>query len=148
MTPRGLAFTWPSTAGVLKDTDTIQGSVGQPDNVLSAGQTVAVNGTTGSALGFLLTFANGSPGGTATIRYSDGTTEQFTLTGTDWYGGNGDTAISSAYQNMLNNQKNAHIGNLDDVGVALQAGKTPSGSTCRTWPQSWHGASRCCTSTP
>ncbi|WP_220296845.1 NPP1 family protein [Streptomyces sp. MBT84] len=120
---KGLTLTWPSTAGVLKDTT--QGSFGQPDNVLSAGQTVAVNGTSGSTLGFLLTSANGTPGGTATIHYSDGTSQQFTLTGTDWFGGSGDTAISSTYQNLPNNQKYVHASNVYYVGVALQAGKTP-----------------------
>lgn len=123
VTHNGLAFTWPTTAGVLK-TSTL-GSFGRPDNVLSAGQTVAVNGTTGSTLGFLLTAANGSPRGTATLYYSDGTTQQFTMTSTDWYGGNGDTAISTTYQNQLKNQKNAHIGNVYYLGVALQAGKSP-----------------------
>ncbi|MFE7751946.1 NPP1 family protein [Streptomyces sp. NPDC057428] len=120
---KGLTFTWPSTAGVL--TETALGSFGQPDNVLSAGQTVAVNGTGGSTLGFLVASASGPSGGTATIHYSDGTTQESPLTGTDWWVSDGDVAINSAYQNMPGNQTYDHSGNIHYVGIPLQASKTP-----------------------
>ncbi|MER7538979.1 NPP1 family protein [Streptomyces sp. NPDC097704] len=119
----GLDFVWPATAGANATTGTV--TTGGLDNVVSSGQTVAINGTRGGTLGFLVDSSYGPAGGTATIHYSDGTSQQFTLSGQDWFGGTGDVAISTAYQNRRNNQRYDHAGYVYYVGVALQSGKTP-----------------------
>ncbi|MFF3606686.1 NPP1 family protein [Streptomyces sp. NPDC002463] len=119
----GLDFVWPATAGGNATTGTV--TTGSLDNVVSSGQTVAINGTRGGTLGFLVDSSYGPAGGTATIHYSDGTSQQFTLSGQDWFGGTGDVAISTAYQNRRNNQRYDHAGYVYYVSVALQSGKTP-----------------------
>ncbi|MFF4837990.1 hypothetical protein [Streptomyces sp. NPDC001315] len=68
-----------------KTTGTV--TTGALDNVVSSGQTVAINGTCGDTLGFLVDSSYDPAGGTATIHYSDGTTQQFTLSGQYWFGG-------------------------------------------------------------
>ncbi|KUJ33521.1 hypothetical protein ADL25_44875 [Streptomyces sp. NRRL F-5122] len=78
----------------------------------------------GQSWGCVVSASYGPEGGSGTISYSDGTSQQFTLTGTNWFGGSGDTATSSAYQNMLNNQKYEHADNVYQVVIALQTGKT------------------------
>jgi beta-galactosidase len=62
----GLTFTWPTVPS------------GSPDNVLSLGQTIFVNGT-GNMLGFVGASTHAFNGGIGTIFYTDGTTSQFTL---------------------------------------------------------------------
>ncbi|MFJ3672472.1 M4 family metallopeptidase [Streptomyces sp. NPDC090106] len=119
----GLVFTWPATAGATSTLGTY--TVGALDNALASGQTIAVDGTRGGTLGFLVASAYGPASGTATIRYSDGTSQQFTLNGPDWFNTSGDVAVKSAYQNRQNNQKYAQPGYIHYVGVTLQSGKTP-----------------------
>ncbi|MFV5998748.1 hypothetical protein ACNPQM_42065 [Streptomyces sp. NPDC056231] len=120
---KGLDFVWPATASGNETTGTV--TTGGLDNVVSSGQTVAINGTRGGTLGFLVDSSYGPAGGTATIHYSDGTSQQFTLSGQDWFGGTGDVAISTAYQNRQNNQRYDHAGYVYYVDVALLSGKTP-----------------------
>jgi hypothetical protein len=122
----GLTFTWPAQAGT-----------GAPDNTVANGQTILL-GSTGATLGFLVTGAYGTAGGTGTITYTDGTTQEFTLTSPDWFGGAGDVAITSAYQNRQGNTQYQGIADVYYVGVPLQAGKTtarvrlPAGSPVAT----------------
>ncbi|WP_265737044.1 SGNH/GDSL hydrolase family protein [Actinacidiphila guanduensis] len=71
-------FTWPDVAP------------GQPDNVISDGQTIALTGS-GTALGFLVTGTHGATSGTGTITYTDGSRQSFTLGGQDWISGPTDT---------------------------------------------------------
>ncbi|MEV7179675.1 GDSL-type esterase/lipase family protein [Kitasatospora sp. NPDC093679] len=59
---------------------------GRPDNVLAAGQDVALSGR-GSALGFLATATGGPATGTGTVRYADGTSSSYELTVGDWAAG-------------------------------------------------------------
>ncbi|WP_052390144.1 GDSL-type esterase/lipase family protein [Streptomyces sp. NRRL B-24484] len=59
---------------------------GRPDNVLAAGQEVAVTGR-GSALGFLATATGGPATGTGTVHYSDGSSTSYRLTVGDWTAG-------------------------------------------------------------
>ncbi|WP_328649357.1 glycoside hydrolase family 3 C-terminal domain-containing protein [Amycolatopsis sp. NBC_00348] len=63
-----VTFTWPS---------------GAPDNVVAAGQHVAV-GKSGSQLWFLGSANNGSGSGAGTITYTDGSAAPFTLGLTNW----------------------------------------------------------------
>jgi len=67
----GTSFTWPSA------------SPGAPDNVEANGQVVALSGS-GSTLAFLGASTNGTQGGTGTVYYSDGTSQQFTASFSDW----------------------------------------------------------------
>ncbi|MEW2516673.1 glycoside hydrolase family 3 C-terminal domain-containing protein [Actinacidiphila alni] len=65
------ALAWPDAAP------------GDPDNVVSAGQHIAVRGT-GSHLLVLGAANNGSGSGTGTLTYTDGSSEPFTLSLTNW----------------------------------------------------------------
>ncbi|WP_329361573.1 glycoside hydrolase family 3 C-terminal domain-containing protein [Streptomyces sp. NBC_00669] len=70
--PHGTAaLTWPSAAA------------GHPDNVVAAGQNIAVSGS-GTQLWFLGAANNGSGSGTGTLTYTDGSTAPFTLGLTNW----------------------------------------------------------------
>ncbi len=72
VTHDGVSFTWPNA------------SAGQPNNVTTAGQTIMYSGA-GDTLGFLGAGTFGTQSGTGTITYTDGSTQQFTLTFADWY---------------------------------------------------------------
>lgn len=110
----GLTFTWPSAAGT-----------GSADNTVANGQTIALSGS-GSTLGFLVTATYGPAGGTGTVTYSDGSTSSFTLSSPDWFGGSGDVAVTTAYQNRQGNTRRGGAAYVFFVGVPLQAGKTPT----------------------
>jgi hypothetical protein len=57
-------------------------AAGSPDNVQASGQTIAVSlPSRATTLGFLGSATNGDASGTATITYTDGTTQTFTLAG-------------------------------------------------------------------
>jgi predicted alpha-1,2-mannosidase len=87
----GLTFTWPDVPAC------------SPDNILAAGQTMLVRGTSGATtLGLLGSSTNGSSQGTITINYTDGTSSTQTVYFTDWAQppGNGDTAVATmSYRN-------------------------------------------------
>lgn len=104
-----LSFTWPSASGS-----------GSADNTVASGQNIAMS-KSGSTLGFLVTATYGPASGT--VHYSDGSTQNFTLTSSDWFGGSGDVAISSAYQNRQGNTTCHGVADVYHVGVALTAGK-------------------------
>ncbi|WP_052396237.1 hypothetical protein [Kutzneria sp. 744] len=110
----GLTFTWPFQAGT-----------GTPDNTVANGQTITLTGT-GNTLGFLVTAAYGTAGGTATVVYTDGTTQDFSLTSSDWFGGPGDVAFTAAYQNRQGNTTYQGSAYVYYVRVPLLVGKTPS----------------------
>jgi beta-galactosidase len=61
-----LVFTWPDVPA------------GQPDNVISAGQTILLSGS-GTTLGFLGAAGSGGQSDSGTIYYTDGTTSKFKL---------------------------------------------------------------------
>jgi hypothetical protein len=115
----GMVFAWPDVPA------------GQPDNVLAHGQSLQLSGS-GSSLGFLTTATYGPATGTGTITYSDGTTQQFSLTVPDWYSNppsGSDVAITMSYRNRPNNTQQTHDIHVFLVKVPLQAGKTPVGLT-------------------
>ena len=91
VTADGLSFTWPNVAAC------------SPDNILTFGQTMLVNGTAGATtLGLLGSSTEGSSEGTITINYTDGTSSTETVSFNDWASspGNGDTAVATmAYRN-------------------------------------------------
>ncbi|MFU8854900.1 glycoside hydrolase family 3 C-terminal domain-containing protein [Micromonospora sp. SL1-18] len=87
----GSTFTWPNVPP------------GTPDNAEANGQVIALSGT-GDRLAFLGASTNGSQGGTGTIYYADGRSQQFTVSLPDWWGPPGDTEVvaSMPYQNQTN----------------------------------------------
>jgi predicted alpha-1,2-mannosidase len=89
----GLSFTWPNVPAC------------SPDNILAAGQTMLVNGTSGaSKLGLLGSSTNGSSQGTIVINYTDGTSSTQTVPFNDWASGpgGGDTAVATMpYRNAV-----------------------------------------------
>jgi hypothetical protein len=110
----GLSFKWPSTAGT-----------GTADNTVASGQSITLSGN-GSTLGFLVTATYGPVSGTGTVHYADGTTQNFTLSSPDWFGGTADVAVAAAYQNRQGNQKFTGAADVYYAGVPLQAGKAPT----------------------
>ena len=114
VTANGVTFTWPDV------------TAGQQDMIAADGQTIAVSGS-GTTLGFLGAAHGSSGSGTGTITYTDGTTQQFTLTLSDWWANTapagGGIVASMPYLNNPNGtitQKNS----VYDDTVALQPGKT------------------------
>ncbi|MEV6982156.1 ricin-type beta-trefoil lectin domain protein [Sphaerisporangium sp. NPDC051017] len=71
VTAEGATFTWPNLPA------------GVEDNVNSTGQKVEFSGK-GSKLAFLGSSSNGPSTGTGTITYTDGTTQTYTLSFSDW----------------------------------------------------------------
>lgn len=118
----GLNFTWPATAGT-----------GQPDNVLAYGQTISITGN-GSTLGFLLSGDYGSPSGSGTITYADGTTQSYTLASPDWWGAKVATSVANAsYLNTPNNGRQTQSVNVYYAGVSLNyPGKSVASVTLPT----------------
>jgi beta-glucosidase-like glycosyl hydrolase len=114
LTVDGLAFTWPSAAA------------GTADNIEADGRAFSITGT-GTTLGFLGAAANGQSSGTATITYTDGTTQQFTLGFGDWASTSpfpgSQVAVTSAYGNTSGGTSPWKASVFYD-GVTLQAGKT------------------------
>ena len=93
VTADGLSFTWPNVAAC------------SPDNILAAGQTMLVNGSSGaSTLGLLGSSSNGGSQGTIVINYTDGTSSTQTVSFNDWASGpgGGDTTVATmAYRNAI-----------------------------------------------
>jgi lysophospholipase L1-like esterase len=84
----GVAFRWPAVGS------------GYPDNAIAQGQQVTVNAPAGTrTLGFLGAAEGAGPSqGTATVRYSDGTTAQFVLGMSDWSLNEGSATVSYGNQ--------------------------------------------------
>jgi hypothetical protein len=108
---RGLSFTWPA---------------GEPDNVVAAGQAFHLTGT-GGTLGMLVTATYGPASGTGRIRYTDGTSDPFTVTVPDWVSGrtSPDIAVTAPYRNRPTGP-DAHPVCVFFVSVPLAVGKTVS----------------------
>jgi len=116
----GTTFTWPSAAP------------GTPDNVVTAGQTVALSGS-GTDLGFLGASQNGTASGTVTVHYTDGSSQSFNLNMADWYAnspavGNQVLTTTSSW-NFQNNSIGPHPVSVYFGSVPLQQGKQASSVT-------------------
>jgi beta-glucosidase len=111
----GLTFTWPQSA-----------ASGTPDNLKATGQVIPVAGS-GSTLGLLGAGVYGTASGTATIVYTDGTTQSFTLSFADWWGNTpaagGEVVTTMPYFNINGGRQNQTV-SLYYASVPLQAGKT------------------------
>ncbi len=114
VTHDGLAFTWPDA------------SPGTNDNVVAQGQTISPSGS-GSTLGFLGTGDYGTASGRATITYTDGTTQSFSLAFSDWYANSaqpdGDILDSFPYHNSKTGKSNNEV-SIYYASVPLKSGKT------------------------
>ncbi|HEU5420405.1 MAG TPA: glycoside hydrolase family 3 C-terminal domain-containing protein [Streptosporangiaceae bacterium] len=114
ITHDGLTFTWPDAAP------------GTADNVAAGGQTITMSGS-GQTLGVLGTGDYGTASGTGTIVYTDGTTQQFSLTFSDWWANQaspgGDILTTVPYINTSGGKLNQNV-SIYYAGVPLQAGKT------------------------
>lgn len=110
----GLTFTWPKP------------EPGTPDDVKAVGQVVPVSGS-GTKLGLLGTGVYGTASGTATIVYTDGTTQSFTLSFADWWANSpapgGDILATTPYLNINGGRQNQQV-SVYYTSVALQPGKT------------------------
>jgi beta-glucosidase-like glycosyl hydrolase len=101
-------------------------ALGTNDNIVAGGQTVPVSGS-GTTLGILGSGAYGTASGSATVVYTDGTTDVDGLSFADWWSssaaGGTDIAATLPY---LNNSggKNTHAVNLYYAAVPLRSGKT------------------------
>jgi beta-glucosidase len=114
VTVGGTTFTWPNAAP------------GTPDNVVAAGQTVALSGS-GTDLGFLGTSQNGAASGTVTVHYTDGSSQSSTLNMADWFSnspaiGNQLVTKTSSW-NFQSNPLGAHPVSVYFGSVPLQQGK-------------------------
>jgi len=118
----GTTFTWPS-------------AVGAPDNVIADGQTIDLSGS-GTDLGFLGAGAFGAASGTGTITYTDGSTQQFSISMADWYNNApvaGDqVATTTTSWNFSSSTQVTHPVSIYFASVPLQAGKTVASVTLPT----------------
>jgi beta-glucosidase len=127
VTHDGISFTWPNA------------QPGTPDNVVAGGQTVPLTGS-GSTLGLLGTGDYGTASGTATITYTDGTSQTFPLGFADWWANTptpGDDILTSTpYINNPTGHQNQRV-SIYYASLPLAAGKTPQ---YLTLPDVSHGA--------
>ncbi len=121
----GMVFTWPDALA------------GAPSNYVSSGQTLPISASpNATTLGFLGAASNGPSDGSATLTYSDGTTQSFTLSFCDWTLNGGQTAsscsntraITMPYYNNSNGRA-SYSAYVFYLSVSLQAGKTPQSVT-------------------
>jgi hypothetical protein len=114
VTHDGLAFSWPATG------------TGAPDNIVASGQTVPFTGG-GSTIGFLGTADYGNASGTGTITYTDGTTQDFTLSFPDWWANSpsagNDVLATTDYFNNGGGKVQQKV-SVYAATAPLQAGKT------------------------
>jgi hypothetical protein len=116
----GLTYTMPNV------------SAGTNDNTVAEGQTVTVSGS-GSTIGFLLSSSYGPASGTATITYTDGSTQSVTLNAPDWFSttapSGGTVAVTSTYQNRQGNTTYTHTADIFAETFGLTSGKTVASVT-------------------
>ncbi len=116
ITAHGITFTWPDTVS------------NRPDNYLANGQQIAITPVAqADHLAFLGSAAYGPTSGTATITYTDGSTQSFTLGFTDWAAKTlsfGNTIVATIPYRNTSNGKQAIPISLYSASVALQTGKT------------------------
>ncbi|RKR91964.1 lysophospholipase L1-like esterase [Micromonospora pisi] len=118
VTVDGVRLAWPASAGT-----------GQPDNTIAAGQLISVPGT-GDTLGLLFTAAYGPAFGTGTVRYTDDTTQTFSVSSPDWFvaappsDGASTLVAVAAYQNRQGNARFEAPSAVFGATVPLTPGKT------------------------
>jgi hypothetical protein len=111
----GVNFTWPSAAP------------GSADNYQASGQIIPITPVSGATtLAFLGSSTNGSASGTATITYTDATTQTFSLGFPDWANAStssGNSIVATmSYRNCSCGKQNISV-YIYYTEVAMQAGK-------------------------
>ncbi len=110
----GMTFTWPNVAA------------GVSDNIIASGQTVPLSGT-GTTLGVFGASAYGTTSGAGQIVYTDGTSQAFSLSFSDWWSNGaalgGDFAATLSYLNNGGGQQTQTV-HMSYASVPLIAGKT------------------------
>lgn len=121
VTVNGLSYTWPAA------------KPGAPDNVTvtsaSGGQSIAVSPPAGATkLGFLGSATNGASSGTATVTYTDGSTQSFTLSLGDWTQAAelGNTTVATMTYRNGSGGATQVTNRVFETEVSLTAGKTAS----------------------
>jgi len=124
VTSQDISFVWPTVPS------------GTPDNYVAAGQVIPISPLPNAAtIGFLGSSDHGSSTGTATLTYTDSTTQTFTLGMTDW---TSNTALYGNQQvatfSLINTRHGTHLGTfyLYSATTGLQAGKTLQSVTLPT----------------
>ena len=122
----GLTFTWPAAAWPDPTRpDPASTAPGGVDNVLAWGQSVVLPGS-GGRLGLIGAADYGTASGTATVTYTDGSTESFTLTLADWWSTapapGTDVVGTFGYLNTPQGRRNQTV-HLYAVSVALSPGR-------------------------
>ena len=128
---RTVVFTWPDV------------QAGAPDNYQAAGQVIPVAPASNAAvLAFLGSATNGASAGTATIKYTDGSTQTFTLGFSDWTlnGGKDQPSYGNEISYTSSYRNNAHLVNGKETiqtyvfysSVNLEAGKQVASVTLPT----------------
>ncbi|MEY9964074.1 putative alpha-1,2-mannosidase [Streptacidiphilus sp. MAP12-16] len=121
ITANGVSFSWPGAAA------------GQRDNYEANGETVPVSGS--GAISFLGSANNGPSSGTATVDFTDGTSQSVPLAFSDWTlgGGSGSAlpgsavAVTAAYRNQAGAASdNVKTYVFATAPVNLSAGRTVS----------------------
>ncbi|MET8850167.1 glycoside hydrolase family 3 C-terminal domain-containing protein [Amycolatopsis sp. NPDC004625] len=113
----GLTFTWPDAPPGGQD-NVVAGGV-------AGGQTIALSGS-GHTLGLIGAGDYGSPSGTATVTYTDGTTESHSVSFADWWANaatGGDILTTLPYLNNSSGRLNQPV-SLYYAPIPLQPGKT------------------------
>lgn len=119
----GLSYTWPDAAP------------GKPDDVVAGGQDIALAGKPGATtVGLLGTATYGPSQGTATITYTDGSTQQATIGFGDWTSASNlpagaSVAATLAYRNKSAGGSQTAPTYLFTSTIALEPGKTVAGIT-------------------
>ena len=124
ITSAGTTFTWPNV------------TAGTPDNYLASGQTIKMSGS--GSIAFLGAATNGPSTGTATVTFTDGTTQSVTLAFSDWTLNGGSASVMSGNTvAVTNSYRDNSSGGKETVTtdvfatspVTLTAGKTIAGVT-------------------
>jgi hypothetical protein len=126
VTASGTTFTWPNV------------SVGTADNYRATGQTVTVSGSGAGSIAFLGAATNGPSTGTASVNFTDGTSQSVTLSFSDWTlnGGSasvqaGNTlAITTPYRDTTSGGRDTVTTNVFATSaISLPSGKTVASVT-------------------
>jgi hypothetical protein len=129
VTSNGVSYTWPDAPA------------GQPDSINAAGQTIPVSFPAGTTtiglLGSAIDAGASGAGGTLTVTYTDGTTQQIPVAFSDWTLGAGayqllpsDTNVATiAYRDTIDGTSQPVPTHVYATSAALDSGKTVASVT-------------------
>jgi hypothetical protein len=130
LTASGMTFTWPNVPS------------GTADNYQANGQTVAVSGSGSSgSIAFLGAATNGPSTGTATVNFTDGTSQSVTLSFSDWTLNGGTASVQAGNTVAITTpHRDTSSGGQDTVTtnvfatspISLPSGKTVASITLPT----------------